>query len=69
MEYITSQGDTWDAISFKCYGREKFIAELIRANFEHREVAIFGSGMRLAIPEISPEELSATRPPWEVGDG
>jgi len=64
--YSTIQGDTWDLISFKNYGREKFIQELMEANYKYRRTSIFGSGIALNIPDIPPEVITSTLPPWEV---
>ena len=32
-KYTTVQGDTWDLISYKVYGSEKYIGNLMQANF------------------------------------
>lgn len=41
-EYITRQGDTWDVISKRLYGDERFMDVLIRANINHRKTGFFG---------------------------
>jgi len=66
-EYKTRQGDTWDLISLRVYGSEKYMTKLIEANPEHRETAFFSANIKLKVPEIEtpvPEEL----PPWKRGD-
>ncbi len=66
MTYITVQGDTWDLISLKVYGSEKYMTELIEANPKHRETVFFSANVKLKVPEIEtpvPEEL----PPWKRG--
>ena len=52
-EYITRQGDTWDVISKRLYGDERFMDVLIRANINHRKTVVFSYGKRLAAPEIN----------------
>jgi len=66
-EYKTRQGDTWDLISLRVYGSEKYMTKLIEANPEHRETVFFSANIKLKVPEIEtpvPEEL----PPWKRGD-
>ena len=41
--YRTVSGDTWDLISFKVYGDEIYYHELIRANPNLIDIAIFDS--------------------------
>lgn len=62
--YVTIQGDMWDSISFKNYGSEYYIAELIEANLEYREVVIFPANISLTIPDI---DVPTTQilPPWK----
>lgn len=63
--YTTSQGDTWDVISLEHYGTEVFASELIKANYEHRDVAIFSAGIVLTIPTIAAASITNTNlPPW-----
>lgn len=63
--YTTKLGDTWDVVSIIAYGSELFVAELVEANWPHREVAIFGAGVVLTIPEITEERRDAANlPPW-----
>jgi len=64
MNYTTTQGDTWDTIAFKLYGRESLMTRLIRANPEHARTVIFSAGVVLAVPE-APEEVSEDLPPWK----
>lgn len=40
-EYVTKQGDTWDAIAKRLYGDERFLDVLIRANINHRKTVVF----------------------------
>ena len=61
--YSTIQGDMWDWIAFKVYGREGCMSELMKANEEYREIAVFPAGVKLACPDI-PAESSRILPPW-----
>lgn len=63
--YTTVQGDTWDLISLNQYGSELFTDNLVSANFNYRDVLIFGAGTSLVIPEVTEIELETTNlPPW-----
>lgn len=63
--YTTKLGDTWDMISLACYGSELFVADLVQANWEHREVAVFSADVVLAVPEITAvQEYDINLPPW-----
>lgn len=67
MEYETVLGDTFDIIAFKHYGDEKLAINIIEANIEYANVIVFGSGVKLTIPEI--ESTSSTNlPPWKRSD-
>ena len=66
-EYITRQGDTWDVISKRLYGDERFMDVLIRANINHRKTVVFSYGKRLAAPEINTQSAAyaLNLPPWK----
>lgn len=64
--YTTSQGDTWDMISYKMYGNEKHVDTLIRANLSYRYIVIFSANETLTIPKIEVVQQSAL-PPWKRG--
>ena len=61
--YTTIQGDTWDMIAYKVYGKEACMAKLIEANADLAHVAIFPSGIKLTCPLIEPA-VSRILPPW-----
>lgn len=50
--YITQKGDTWDLISFKVYGSEKFVRELKQANYDFLRLVSFPEEVALVIPTI-----------------
>ncbi|GIO39077.1 membrane protein [Paenibacillus antibioticophila] len=62
--YITIQGDTFDSISFRLFGTERFAVELMKANPEQLNTVVFGAGVVLTVPEI-PAEQSDELPPWK----
>lgn len=66
--YRTAQGDTWDIVSFKFYGSEKKVAELIDSNSAHRETVIFDANVTLSIPDLVVVS-TAPAPPWMRSNG
>ena len=54
--YKTIQGDTWDLIAYKLFGNEKYMENLIIANWEFLDVLVFSSGTTLIVPDL-PEEM------------
>lgn len=69
MVYTTIQGDSWDLISYKIFGLEKYAPKIMSANIFYRDVQIFEAGIVLAIPDISEEEINNEKqglPPWRV---
>ena len=49
-EYITQQGDCWDAIALRLWGDEHLMDRLIAANIEHMDMLEFPAGVRLNVP-------------------
>lgn len=66
--YTTILGDTWDMISFKNYGKEKYARELVEANLEYVETIVFSAGIILNVPEIKTETEYSSLPPWKRGN-
>lgn len=62
--YTTQQGDTWDLIALREMGNEKYMSQLIQANYVHRETVIFSAGIVLVIPQIT-TPIPTTLPPWK----
>lgn len=54
--YISTQGDFWDMIAIRVYGRkrgnEHLMFRLLEANYELREVALFPAGLAVIVPEV-----------------
>ena len=54
--YTTIQGDVWDLIAYKLYGDEKYMKNLIEANWKHIDIVVFSSGTVLNVPDLPEEE-------------
>lgn len=65
--YTTIQGDVWDLIAYKLYGDEKYMKNLIEANWQYIDVVVFSSGIVLNVPDIQDEEIE-DMPFWREGD-
>lgn len=62
--YTTISGDEWDLICFKHYGTEMVMDEVIHANPQYIQVAVFSAGITLIMPEIATVEITQNKPPW-----
>ncbi|MDE7064035.1 MAG: tail protein X [Desulfovibrionaceae bacterium] len=69
--YTTIQGDTWDGIAFRLWGREHLMSALLRANPDHADVLIFPAGIILTVPDVNPEATQPITelPPWIRSEG
>lgn len=67
--YRTVSGDTWDLIAFKVYGDEIYYHELIRANPNLIDIAVFDSDIPIIIPDLLIEDnIDYDKlPPWKRG--
>ncbi len=63
LSYTTIQGDTWDIIARKLWGRETMCSDLMKANPEYTETIFFSSGIILAVPEME-IPVVFTAAPW-----
>ncbi len=61
--YITVQGDMWDMIAYKTYGKEGYLHYLLEANEQYKDVAVFPQGITLVVPDV-PDVTATTLPPW-----
>lgn len=61
--YYTEAGDTWDKIAYEQYGSEKYMEQLIPANWDKLDVLVFSEGEEIILPELTDEELDDT-PVW-----
>ncbi|MDR2821040.1 MAG: tail protein X [Desulfovibrio sp.] len=63
--YRTIQGDAWDAIAYRLWEEERFMADLMAANPEHADVLVFPAGVILALPTVDVSAKTASSlPPW-----
>lgn len=65
--YTTVQGDTWDIVSYRVYGDEGFLGNLIAANPAHVNTVIFPVGVVLTVPEVTSSSTATNLPPWRKG--
>lgn len=65
--YRTVNGDTWDLISYKVYGKEQYFHKLIRANLNLIDVSVFNSNIPIICPEFIETEIKklSKLPPWK----
>ena len=68
-EYVTSENDTFDLISFKKYGNEFFASLIIEYNRQYADVILFDAGVALSLPEVDITETEKSLPPWRQNDG
>lgn len=50
--YTATQGEAWDGIAYTLYGDEKYMKELIEANWRLLDTLVFSGGEVLNVPEI-----------------
>lgn len=63
-KYITVQGDMWDIIALKTLGDEKYMSEIIQANYKYRDIIVFASNVEIIIPQIIAKIIGRTAP-WK----
>ena len=61
--YQTVQGDMWDSIAKRAYGTETAMDQLMRANPDLLQVAVFGAGEIVLLPQISAQEAPSSAVP------
>lgn len=62
--YRTQQGDFWDTIAWRLWGKEALMHELLRANPEHADVLVFPAGIVLTVPDVDTSTAPRNLPPW-----
>lgn len=65
-QYITSQGDMWDAMAKELLGSELLMGKLVEANPAHAATVFFSAGVVLNVPEVDSQEIRYPQPPWKV---
>ncbi len=68
--YTTVLGDTWDIISQKVYGDEKYVDVLMANNLSKLDNCIFSAGVVLSTPALSliEDEGDDSYPDWRNDD-
>lgn len=64
IEYVTSEGDTFDIIALDLYNSEFKSHLIMQANPSYINTLIFSQGIKLKCPLIE-EEPAETLPPWK----
>lgn len=67
-EYMTRQGDTFDALALEMYGEETLAHYIIQFNPDYADVLIFEANVPLRLPIVENVETPDTLPPWRRGD-
>ena len=63
-EYITREGDTFDALALEMYGEETLAHYIIEYNPDYADVLIFDANVALRLPIVEDVETPDTLPPW-----
>ena len=63
-DYTTIQGDMWDTIAYKVYGKERYMSKLLAANEHLKDIAVFPAGVKITCPEPD-RETNSILPPWK----
>lgn len=68
IEVITTDGDRWDLIAYRCYGNALAFERIIAANPDIPIRPVLPAGLRILVPVIdAPSSLAASLPPWKRG--
>lgn len=63
-DYITREGDTFDALALEMYGEETLAHYIMEFNPDYSDVIIFGANVALRLPIVEDAETPETLPPW-----
>lgn len=61
--YVTTQGETPDAIAYRLWGDETLFHHLVEANPSIRGLALLDGGVELVVPDVD-ESANEVAPPW-----
>ena len=61
---ITRMGETWDEISYRCFGDEHHVAAIVEVNLENRDIVRFPQGVSIELPVLM-EASNQSLPPWK----
>ena len=65
--YKTVSGDTWDLIAYKVLGNEKYMQQILRANWVLSDILLFSAGTEVVIPDVDVEP-DDNLPFWHSSD-
>lgn len=68
LEYITREGDTFDALALQMYNEETLAHYIIEFNPDYADVLIFEANVALRLPIVEDAETPETLPPWRRGE-
>ncbi len=63
-EYVTQEGDTFDALALQMYEDETLAHYIIEFNPDYSDVLVFEANVQLRLPIVDEPETSDTLPPW-----
>lgn len=56
------QGDFWDLISYRRFGSEFYMTQLVEANLDLHLIVRLNAGEVIHVPEVEPEPISGLAP-------
>lgn len=62
------QGEAWDQVAYRLWGREKLMHLLLEANPIHRDKVFFDGGEVLLVPDVAvalQPPVAPGLPPWK----
>ena len=68
LEYITREGDTFDALALQMYNEETLAHYIIEFNPDYADVLIIEANVALRLPIVEDAETPETLPPWRRGE-
>lgn len=67
--YVTSAGDTWDSIAYTLFGDEKYMQQLMQANWDLLDILVFPANQVILVPKIPiSTENELDQPSWRSVD-
>ena len=67
--YVTSARDTWDSIAYKRFGDEKYMQQLMQANWDLLDILVFPANQVILVPKIPiSTENELDQPSWRNVD-
>ncbi|MBR4371360.1 MAG: tail protein X [Victivallales bacterium] len=61
---VTRMGETWDEISYRCFGDEHHVSAIIEINLENRDIVRFPQGVSIELPVLT-SASNQSLPPWK----